>query len=325
MCLLITQKSTSPALSDEWLKNFYSFNSDGVGVMHSENGVLIIEKALPKNASEFIDFYRSHIQGKNCAYHLRMRTHGDIDLGNCHPYEVLNRPEHGMNLWLMHNGILSTGNANDPKKSDTWHYIVDFLRPMLKDNPSFVYHPAFSEIVSKHIGNSNKFVLMNDAGHTITINEDQGVYWAGLWLSNEYAWSASDSASDKPVDDPKIALDQANEKPIVKSYYSTGKITQWYDQNNQIDYYGTGDQLERDSFIETYLDEFMDLGYKDAGQLSFYDIDGFIDTHGENSFYDLADLLLDGKIIEWEFVKAIRSPYVATKYFPFLEIESETI
>ena len=120
MCLLITQSNKSPALSDAWLEDFYSYNADGVGVMYSLDNQLIVEKILPKNAEDFVHFYRNNIQGKNCAFHLRMRTHGDIDLTNCHPYEVLNRSEHGIDLWLMHNGILSTGNKADDKKSDTW-------------------------------------------------------------------------------------------------------------------------------------------------------------------------------------------------------------
>jgi hypothetical protein len=33
MCLLVTQTNNSPALSDDWLNDFYSYNSDGVGVM----------------------------------------------------------------------------------------------------------------------------------------------------------------------------------------------------------------------------------------------------------------------------------------------------
>jgi predicted glutamine amidotransferase len=127
MCLLVTQSSSSPILSDAWLEDFYDFNSDGVGVMFANNGDLVIKKILPKSAKEFIQFYRSDIQGRDCAFHLRMRTHGEIDLSNCHPYEVLNRAEHGIDLWLMHNGILSTGNKANPKMSDTWHYINDFL------------------------------------------------------------------------------------------------------------------------------------------------------------------------------------------------------
>ena len=58
MCLLITQSSTSPVINDKWLADFYDYNSDGVGVMYSENDSLVIEKILPKNEKAFIDFYQ---------------------------------------------------------------------------------------------------------------------------------------------------------------------------------------------------------------------------------------------------------------------------
>jgi hypothetical protein len=193
MCLLITQSQHSPKLSDAWLEDFYDYNSDGVGVMYVNNGNLVIEKVLPENAHQFVAFYREHIEGRDCAFHLRMRTHGDTDLENCHPYEVLNQAEHGIDLWLMHNGVLATGNSKDTSKSDTWHYIRDYLRPMLADNPGYAFTQGFADIIGTHIGSSNKFVLMDDQGRVAVINRSSGVYWAGLWLSNTYAWTAAKS------------------------------------------------------------------------------------------------------------------------------------
>ena len=219
MCLLINQPTTAPVLPAHWLSDFFSYNSDGVGVMYSENNCLITEKILPKTDAEFIAFYNAHIAGKDCAYHLRMRTHGDTDLENCHPYIVLNHAEHGMDLALMHNGILSTGNKADPSKSDTWHYIRDYLRPMLAGNPEFFLHPAFSKIVGDHIGSGNKFVLMDNAGRVATINQNAGVFWGGLWLSNTYAWTApTNTSKTAPVNKKahklaKLATQQVNTPP----------------------------------------------------------------------------------------------------------------
>ena len=103
MCLLVVQPATAPSLTQAWLEDFYSSNSDGVGIMRAVDGELIIEKILPVNAQEFVDFYRNHIDGHDCAFHLRMKTHGNIDMENCHPYEVFNKAEHGLDVWLMHN------------------------------------------------------------------------------------------------------------------------------------------------------------------------------------------------------------------------------
>ena len=232
MCLLVVQPSTAPALTKTWLEDFYSSNSDGVGIMRSVDGELLIEKILPKDAQEFVDFYFNHIDGHDCAFHLRMKTHGNIDMENCHPYEVFNKAEHGVDVWLMHNGILSTGNQADITKSDTWHYIRDYLRPMLANNIDFIFTDAFAEIIGDHIGGSNKFVLMDSNGRTQTVNQDAGVFWGGRWLSNTYAWSSPLNASKKFVDDYDLALDEIASAPYKATYpkssykkWSTGYMT----------------------------------------------------------------------------------------------------
>ena len=223
MCLLIVQPATAPTLSQAWLEDFYASNSDGVGIMRSVDGELLVEKILPVNAQEFVEFYRNHIDGHDCAFHLRMKTHGNIDMENCHPYEVFNKAEHGVDVWLMHNGILSTGNAADTTKSDTWHYIRDYLRPMLANNIDLIFTEAFADIIGEHIGASNKFVIMDSAGRTQTVNQDSGVFWGGRWLSNTYAWSSPLNASKTYKDDYGLALDEIEAAPYKASYKSANK------------------------------------------------------------------------------------------------------
>jgi hypothetical protein len=188
MCLLITQPAGT-TFDYNFLSGVYSKNKDGIGVMYAENGKVHVTKHLPKTDAEALDFYNQHINGKECAVHYRMQTHGDIDLLNCHPYQVISADE-GHEMWLMHNGILHTDNHKDKSKSDTWHYIEDFLRPMLLKNPEFFMTEAFKTIIGEHIGSGNKFVLLDYLGNMVTINDDQGVDYNGAWLSNTYAWNA---------------------------------------------------------------------------------------------------------------------------------------
>ena len=190
MCLLI-QQTAATNFTDEHLLDFYSRNRDGIGVMWSEGGNLHYEKHLPVNAQDCVDFYNRVARGKDACVHYRMKTHGHIDMDNCHPYDVFGFEEaHEMPTLLMHNGILHTGNAKDFSKSDTWHYIRDFIRPMMKADPSFMFTKEFAEVIGKHIGN-NRFAIMNHLGEVNIINKHQGVEFNGAWLSNEYAWNAS--------------------------------------------------------------------------------------------------------------------------------------
>lgn len=190
MCLLIVQ-SKDTDFSREHLLDFYSRNRDGVGVMWAENGLLCYEKTIPKDAEDAADFYDKYARGKDACVHYRMRTHGDIDFDNCHPYEVFGFTEEAeMPMLLMHNGVLHTGNLRDTSKSDTYHYIKDYLRVLLAKDPALAFIPEFSEIIGKHIGN-NRFAIMNHLGQIAVINKYQGVTFNGAWLSNEYAWSAN--------------------------------------------------------------------------------------------------------------------------------------
>jgi hypothetical protein len=325
MCLLVTQSSNSPILSDAWLENFYDYNSDGVGVMFSNNGDLVIKKIIPKSAKEFIQFYRADIQGRDCAFHLRMRTHGEIDLANCHPYEILNRAEHGIDLWLMHNGILSTGNKANPKMSDTWHYINDYLKPMLSGNPDFAFHPAFKALIEDHIGGSNKFVIMDNEGRSVVINEGAGVYWAGLWLSNTYAWDASSSAGKNKVN-AKKAKKQAKELPEVRSSFKGGygSYHLWDDDYRSYNAsYGVGSYevskqpyKDIDQIIDSNLDDLDYMGVHHS--VTFGQALDFVEEFGINSFLDIVDQAIDGVLDAGWFNKVIQDFKIAREAFPYL-------
>ena len=334
MCLLLTQQSTSPALSDTWLTDFFSYNSDGVGVMRSEQGKIIVEKILPKNAEEFIQFYRDHIQGFDCAWHLRMRTHGATDLINCHPYEILNQQDHGIDLWLMHNGILHTGNKADTTKSDTWHYIADYLRPMLAKNPDFAFTDAFADLIGDHIGVSNKFVLADNHNRMAVINEKEGVYWGGLWLSNEYAWTASKTTSKRPDYDHDLHYQQISESPEVKSWkthYSNDPVGHYYSysyhdgehygRTSYSDYsYSKGSYYDQDTLdtIDIFLDDLTNDGYTDLAQTPLDIVLEFCDRYNPESFYDLAGMVLEKRLPDYEVVQCLYDYDYAEEYFPWL-------
>lgn len=182
MCLLV-QQTTQSTFSDEFLADVYTKNQDGLGIMYAADNKLHIFKCLPANAQEFVDFYRKHAEGKNCVWHARMQTHGDIDFDNCHPYKVTD------DVWLAHNGILSTGNAADKAKSDTWHFIQNFIRPALIGNPELLTDVNWQKFVGELIGRSNKFALVRNDGAVVVINAHAGVNYSNAWLSNTYAWS----------------------------------------------------------------------------------------------------------------------------------------
>ena len=183
MCILIHQPKDY-CFTAEHLADFYSKNPDGFGAIvnhEDERGVKVYK--IVGSLKDIEDLYFSTIACYEAVIHFRMKTHGDIDMDNCHPYVVTD------SMWMAHNGILSSGNSKDPKKSDTWHYIQDFLRPMLEQTPDALENPYIRGYIGVHIGASNKFGFMNKDGKVHIVNKHSGVEYEGVWYSNTYAWS----------------------------------------------------------------------------------------------------------------------------------------
>ena len=190
MCLIISGKSNqirntllaTPGL----VQDIYDSNSDGIGAMYTTSkGKLRTPKLIPKNVREFAGFIKQLPNDeRNIAIHARYKTHGDIDLENCHPYPVLKG-----RIAMMHNGVLSQGNKADPTKSDTWHYINDVVRPQLEKYPKLFTLREWIALIEEDITSSNRFVFMDDDGELVIANEDTGITHDGMWFSNTYAWS----------------------------------------------------------------------------------------------------------------------------------------
>lgn len=181
MCILIHQPKDG-CFESAQLQDFYSKNSDGFGAIVNLGSEVIVVKMVGSYA-EIEDLYYNKVACHEAVIHFRMKTHGDIDMDNCHPYEVT------PGLWMAHNGVLATGNHANPKMSDTWHYINDYLKPLLTLNPDLIKQEAFLKMVGGHIGGSNKFAFMNQQGECFIVNRNSGIDHNGMWYSNTYAWT----------------------------------------------------------------------------------------------------------------------------------------
>lgn len=190
MCLLISGKSAqirATLLNTQGLlKDIFESNSDGVGAMYvTSRKQLKTPKVIPNTLAECQAFIANLPQDdRNLALHFRMKTHGNIDLTNCHPYSVIDGQ-----IALMHNGILSQGNKADPTKSDTWHYIRNVVRPILTEAPKLFMNSAWLSLIEDDITRNNRFAIMDSDGDLVILNKDTGIEHDGMWFSNTYAWS----------------------------------------------------------------------------------------------------------------------------------------
>lgn len=312
MCLIIT-KPAGVTFDDKFLRSTYEKNKDGIGVMYAEGNVLYSAKQVPRSFADIKAFWDTHVGDRECVVHFRMQTHGDIDLTNCHPYEVLSS-EDGYPLYLIHNGILHTDNLNDTSKSDTWHYIQDYLRPMLLKNPEFFMTPAFSEIIGEHIGTGNKFVLLDAYGNIVTVNKDQGVEYNGAWLSNTYAWDTAGTEYDfrsrykgfgKGNARGRYAGIHETDDDFWGAYGATYPSTATKPvetKDAQEDY--ADPQAEVDDFFDALVDTMIEKGM-DANLLSYAGVQDYYEYYGEDA-YVLVELVDSGTYDEQELLDELR-------------------
>lgn len=181
MCMLI-QHSPKSHLTRDMLSNFLDCNPDGFGFMYGDGRKLHVIKLPTPDRKEVFHLYDTYIKGRAAVLHFRMRTHGDINDQNTHPYRVTD------DVWMAHNGVLRTGNDANPAMSDTWHLIEGWIRPLLVESPGLLYTRQFQEMLGAFIGSSNKLAFADRKGRIVVINSTAGIVHANTWFSNSYAW-----------------------------------------------------------------------------------------------------------------------------------------
>ena len=217
MCILINHPANTN-FDRALLDDFYSYNSDGFGAMYAEEGKLVIVKTLG-TPNEIAKLYNEELAHRDCVIHYRMKTHGDIDLDNCHPYRIND------DIWMAHNGILAMGNPIDSRKSDTWHFIEYIIRPALAADPDLIFDRDYQEYLENMIGGTNKFAFMHKSGKSVILNEQAGVTHQGAWLSNTYAWSAHKHGHGYKYGTTKYGTT----KYAVSQYHASGSLLDEYD------------------------------------------------------------------------------------------------
>jgi predicted glutamine amidotransferase len=196
MCLIAYLKNKSFADYDA-LESAHENNPHGWGIVYAQDGRL---HACKKHASfevfkNAMDLVPDDVP---ISIHFRWATHGDKSENNIHPFDVLTFEEDGVDVCMMHNGVISgtsvLGETND-KRSDTALYVEYLVRPMLKESPKLMYNTGFQKMVSRDIGITNKFLFMDGAGGVIIINPNSGHFPVkdsiDIWYSNTYSLTTS--------------------------------------------------------------------------------------------------------------------------------------
>jgi hypothetical protein len=187
MCVII-HKPADKAIAKEDIITAATKNAHGFGYMYFDkaSGRVKTKKHLFNKPEDLLEVFdkQKHLE---VVYHLRIKTHGKTDDERCHPFQILSKKKHGIDLWMMHNGTI-TKIKTEGDESDTQAFCLKVLRPILALKPSLIYCPAFQYMISEYIGQGSKLCFLNGNGDVIKINESAGGTHDGMWVSNTHSF-----------------------------------------------------------------------------------------------------------------------------------------
>lgn len=174
MCVIV-HLEPKKTIAKETLRDCFTTNRDGWGIMWAKNGKV----HAVKDKTDFEDFYKLWQQvpkDVTRALHFRIRTAGEVNRANCHPFRVTD------DVWLMHNGMIDAVML-DEKMSDTWNFVAHELRPIVQKWPNFMQSKAFEKLMEEVTGYS-KLLFLNSKGEVLKVRNNVWVERQGIYFSN---------------------------------------------------------------------------------------------------------------------------------------------
>jgi len=180
MCIAI-YKPEDVVISKRTLKHAWHANPHGAGFAWRTYGGNI---EISKGHMTFRKLWRTIQkvgQEHDMAIHFRWATHGENGEGNTHPFP-LGRHQQGA---MIHNGIFSGIEFQEPIRSDTAIMAEDIISPMI--NYRTTLNDALRSQIDHAFGLTNKGVILLPKDMHI-IGEQNGIWDKDIWYSNsDYA------------------------------------------------------------------------------------------------------------------------------------------
>lgn len=183
-------------MSKESLQNCWNGNKDGAGLAFSDNGQLMIFKELQSFDTfwkVYSEAYDKHGEQTDFLLHFRISTGGGVTTDNVHPFAV-------GEMLMAHNGTFHGKYPPTATQSDT----NLLCERMTKEGVTseMVKNKFYQELLSDHIGSSNKLVFLHPDGTSTIINPNayRAEYDAeGNWYSNDSYKGKKKYAGNKEV------------------------------------------------------------------------------------------------------------------------------
>lgn len=175
MCIIIAKMKHKRLPTENELKNSFTNNDDGAGLMYVDNGEVIIEKgfmtynAFKKRYDELCKQY-NNFEGKSLVLHFRIGTSSGNTPKNTHPYPIsykesdLHKTQLTTDLGVVHNGIIHSYNpkGKNPTTNDTQQFIMRYLYPLYDNFKEFYKCKAIMNGIADITNSKLTFLDTND-------------------------------------------------------------------------------------------------------------------------------------------------------------------
>lgn len=178
MCVIV-QVGAKKSIAKQVLENCYDNNPDGWGIMYALDGKLQTIKEV-SNFDAFYTIWREVPRDAERAIHFRIKTHGEINDANCHPFMPTE------NIALMHNGIITT-QMLDAKMSDTFNFTEYELKPVMSGWEDCLEAEEFKTLIEDVTGYS-KLLFMSNEGKTLRLRPNLWTERNGIVFSNSNSY-----------------------------------------------------------------------------------------------------------------------------------------
>jgi len=263
MCVII-HKPEGVIIPEQKIESAWQNNKDGFGVTFNDRGQFHIRKWLSKDPDE-INKFLAEIKDCDAMLHLRFKTRGKVDRSNLHPFSVLTKKNHGVDLQFCHNGTLYDFGNDD--QSDSAEFAQTILKPMFEmlakkydgDISAILDDEFGQQVVDKFRGSSSVFTLYGSDSQWIKFGK--GVdFEEGWWASNNSYFS--NYARSKPVTTTTTAPGKSVVPFETTAATNTGQPTKPQQTGTANKWKKLPDRVDADDiFALVDIDDISDLCY----------------------------------------------------------------
>lgn len=180
MCIIAVKPSSKAMFSDDAIRQMFSRNPDGAGLMWTENDKVYIQKGF-MSVSELLDFvHKKSWDNIPVVMHFRIMTSGFKDGLNCHPYPIFkkNSVKCTCKIGMAHNGVLYDYN---PPLHSAINDTQVFIQKVINELPrNFLQNKGICEMIEK-VASPSRLCFLDSNGNITRFGnwvEDDGYFYS---------------------------------------------------------------------------------------------------------------------------------------------------